>query len=48
VFLEKGAGNTLWLRPGRYRLRSMDATGRVLAEREQWVPPVHSGAGRSR
>jgi hypothetical protein len=37
VFLEKGAGNTLWLRPGRYRLRSMDATGRVLAERSAEV-----------
>ncbi|WP_424683622.1 hypothetical protein [Frateuria sp. YIM B11624] len=33
VFLEKGDGNTLWLRPGRYRLRSLDATGKVLAER---------------
>lgn len=33
VFLEGGAGNTLWLRPGRYRLRSVDAAGKVLAER---------------
>lgn len=33
VFLENIADNTLWLRPGRYRLRSLDITGKVLAER---------------
>ena len=32
VFLEDGSDNTLWLRPGRYRLRSMNAAGKVLAE----------------
>jgi hypothetical protein len=41
VFLEKGGGNTLWLRPGHYRLRSLDAAGKVLAER-----PVQVDAAR--
>lgn len=41
VFLENGAGNTLWLRPGRYRLRSLDIAGKVLAERPVQVDPTH-------
>jgi len=41
VFLENGAGNTLWLRPGRYRLRSLDIAGKVLAERPVQVDPMH-------
>lgn len=41
VFLEGGAGNTLWLRPGRYRLRSLDAAGKVLATRPVSVDAAH-------
>lgn len=37
VFLEGGSDNTLWLRPGRYRLRSTDVAGKVLAERSLQV-----------
>ncbi|MGN2252402.1 hypothetical protein ACFWZ4_03440 [Frateuria sp. GZRe12] len=37
VFLEGGSNNTLWLRPGRYRLRSMNAAGKVLTERPMQV-----------
>lgn len=33
VFLEGRANNALWLRPGSYRLRSLDTAGKVLAER---------------
>jgi hypothetical protein len=32
VFLEKNSSNKLWLRPGSYRLRSLDADGNVLEE----------------
>jgi len=39
VFLENGPGNTLWLRPGRYRLRSLDIAGKVLVERPAQVDP---------
>lgn len=41
VFLERGAGNTLWLRPGGYRLRSVDADGTVLGERAIRVERTH-------
>jgi hypothetical protein len=40
VFLEKGRRNTLWLRPGHYRLRSVDTTGKVLAEKPAEVEPA--------
>jgi hypothetical protein len=32
VFLQRNNANKLWLRPGQYRLRSMDADGAVLHE----------------
>jgi hypothetical protein len=41
VFLESGTGNVLWLRPGSYRLRSLDLAGKVLAERSVRVDPTH-------
>ena len=44
VFLEGRANNALWLRPGAYRLRSLDATGKVLAERNVRVV-ASGGAG---
>jgi hypothetical protein len=37
VFLERGASNKLWLEPGAYRLRSVDAQGKVLSERSLQV-----------
>jgi hypothetical protein len=40
VFLERGSGNSLWLRPGRYRLRGLDAAGEPLAERTIEVAPA--------
>lgn len=33
VFLERSSGNSLWLRPGQYRLRGVDAMGKPLSER---------------
>ena len=42
VFLEGHARNSLWLRPGAYRLRGVDATGKVLVERN--VRVVATGA----
>jgi hypothetical protein len=49
VFLEAGAGNTLWLRPGSYRLRSVDAAGTELIERPLQVlaPPAGPAASTS-
>ncbi|WP_237561488.1 hypothetical protein [Frateuria defendens] len=42
LFLEAGADNTLYLRSGAYRLRTVDIDGRVLAERALDVAPgVH-------
>lgn len=41
VFLENGPDATLWLRPGRYRLRSVDIAGKVLAERPVQVDATH-------
>jgi len=41
VFLENGGDNTLWLRPGRYRLRSVNTAGKVLAERPVRVDATH-------
>ncbi|MGN2243771.1 hypothetical protein ACFWZU_09715 [Frateuria sp. GZRR33] len=41
VFLEGGSDNTLWLRPGRYRLRSMNTAGKVLTERALQVDATH-------
>jgi hypothetical protein len=38
VFLDAGASNTLWLRPGSYRLRSVDAAGTVRSEQSLQVP----------
>jgi len=41
VFLENGSGNTLWLRPGRYRLRGMNTAGKVLGERSVEAARTH-------
>lgn len=38
LFLEKGKGNLLYLRPGAYRLRWVDVGGKVLSSRPLEVP----------
>ncbi|MEI7037757.1 hypothetical protein [Fulvimonas yonginensis] len=40
LFLKRGARNQLWLRPGAYRLRSLDANGKVLAQATINVAPA--------
>lgn len=44
VFLEAGASNALWLRPGSYRLRSVDAAGTQLMERPLQVQAPRAGS----
>jgi hypothetical protein len=46
VFLRK-AKNTLYLRPGRYRLRTVDMDGRTLDEREIRVANPRASGFRS-
>lgn len=41
VFLESGPDATFWLRPGHYRLRGVDVTGKVLGERAAQVDATH-------
>ncbi|UGB37119.1 hypothetical protein [Frateuria soli] len=41
VFLEGGSDNALWLRPGSYRLRSLNIAGKVLSERTVQVDATH-------